>query len=176
MDRAQDISPLVSSEVRPYSTSHIWIVVQMVTGFVLICRSDGGSYDSHLVEHENRRAKGLGHLHYHLHRVRLASAPAVIISPPLLTNTLVRIPSSLEATIWAVPSLIENAVAVSVIGVLMGPMYPIVVNHAKNVPPRWLLTGAIGWIAGIGIAGSAVLPLITGVLAARFGISSLQPL
>lgn len=81
----------------------------------------------------------------------------------------------LEATIWAVPSLIENAVAVSVIGVLMGPMYPIVVNHAKNVLPRWLLTGAIGWIAGIGIAGSAVLPLITGVLAARFGISSLQP-
>ncbi|THH17555.1 hypothetical protein EW146_g3290 [Bondarzewia mesenterica] len=82
----------------------------------------------------------------------------------------------LEATIWAVPSLVENAVAVSFIGLLMGPMYPILVNHAQNVLPRWLLTGSIGWIAGIGQAGSAILPLVTGVLASRFGISSLQPL
>lgn len=82
----------------------------------------------------------------------------------------------LEVTVWAVPSLIENAVAVSFIGLLMGPMYPILVNHAQNVLPRWLLTGSIGWIAGIGQAGSAILPLITGVLASKFGIGSLQPL
>lgn len=84
--------------------------------------------------------------------------------------------SRLEATVWAVPSLIENAVAVSLIGVLLGPMYPILVNYAKDVLPRWLLTGALGWIVGIGQAGSAALPFITGLLAAKYGIASLQPL
>ncbi|KAI0064407.1 MFS general substrate transporter [Artomyces pyxidatus] len=82
----------------------------------------------------------------------------------------------LEATIWAVPSLIENAVAVSFIGLLMGPMYPILINHATKILPRWLLAGAVGVIAGVGQSGSAIVPFITGVLAAKYGISSLQPL
>ncbi|KAI0322850.1 MFS general substrate transporter [Amylostereum chailletii] len=82
----------------------------------------------------------------------------------------------LEITVWAVPSLIENAVAVSMIGVLIGPMYPIVVNHATKIFPKWILGGALGIISGFGQTGSAFLPFITGVLAAKFGIGSLQPL
>lgn len=60
--------------------------------------------------------------------------------------------------------------------------------------PQWLLTGSIGWIAGMqisillsaslclqayigfGQAGSALLPFMTGALANKFGINSLQPL
>ncbi|KAI0298671.1 hypothetical protein B0F90DRAFT_1632413, partial [Multifurca ochricompacta] len=49
------------------------------------------------------------------------------------------------------------------------------IAHATTVLPKWLLAGAIG-IAAIGQAGSAVLPLLTGILASKFGISSLQPL
>ncbi|TFK46868.1 MFS general substrate transporter [Heliocybe sulcata] len=81
----------------------------------------------------------------------------------------------LEITIWLVPNLYENAIAVSFIGLLMGPMYPILVDHATKILPRWLLTGSVGWIAGFGQAGSAVLPFVTGILAARYGIGSLQP-
>ncbi|KAG5649600.1 hypothetical protein H0H81_002891 [Sphagnurus paluster] len=83
---------------------------------------------------------------------------------------------SLELVVWLVPSLIGNAVAVSLVGLLLGPMYPIAISHAGRVLPRWILTGAIGWIAGFGQAGSAVLPFLTGSLAAKFGIKSLQPL
>ncbi|KIJ23443.1 hypothetical protein M422DRAFT_39610 [Sphaerobolus stellatus SS14] len=82
----------------------------------------------------------------------------------------------LEITIWLVPSLIENAVSVSFIGFLLGPLYPAIMNQARNVIPRWLLTGSIGWISGFGQAGSALLPFITGALANKFGINSLQPL
>ena len=39
-----------------------------------------------------------------------------------------------------------------------------------------MLTGGIGWIAGFGQAGSALLPFITGAIASERGISSLQPL
>ncbi|KAF9443949.1 hypothetical protein P691DRAFT_678516, partial [Macrolepiota fuliginosa MF-IS2] len=75
-----------------------------------------------------------------------------------------------------VPSLIGGAVAVSIVGVLLGPMYPIAMNQAGRVLPRWLLTGSIGWIAGFGQAGSAALPFMTGAISSRHGIKSLQPL
>ncbi|KAF7791641.1 hypothetical protein EIP86_002661 [Pleurotus ostreatoroseus] len=81
----------------------------------------------------------------------------------------------LEVTVWVVPSLFENAVAVSVIGLLLGPMYPILMNHSRSILPKWLFTCCAGWIGGVGQAGSAVLPFITGLLASKFGIGSLQP-
>jgi hypothetical protein len=55
-------------------------------------------------------------------------------------------------------------------------MYPIAMNQAGRVLPRALLTPSIGWIAGFGQAGSALLPFITGALAGAEGISTLQPL
>ena len=57
---------------------------------------------------------------------------------------------SLELIVWLVPSLIGDAVAVALVGVLLGPFYPIAMNHAGRVLPRWLLTVSIGWIAGFG--------------------------
>ncbi|EKM58041.1 uncharacterized protein PHACADRAFT_89844 [Phanerochaete carnosa HHB-10118-sp] len=82
----------------------------------------------------------------------------------------------LEIIIWLVPSLIGNALAVSFIGMLLGPVYPIAMNHAARILPHWLLTGSIGWIAGFGQAGSAFLPFMTGVIASKEGIWALQPL
>ncbi|TFL07868.1 MFS general substrate transporter [Pterulicium gracile] len=81
-----------------------------------------------------------------------------------------------EIMVWFLPSLVGGAVAVSIVGFLLGPLYPIAMNHAARILPRWLLTASIGWIAGIGQAGSALLPFITGAFASRFGIVSLQPL
>lgn len=82
----------------------------------------------------------------------------------------------LELIIWFVPSLVDDAVAVAIIGVLMGPMYPIAMNHCGRIFPRWLLTGAIGWIAGSGQAGSALVPFTAGAIASKAGIATLQPL
>ncbi|KAH0839564.1 MFS general substrate transporter [Lanmaoa asiatica] len=81
----------------------------------------------------------------------------------------------LELVIWFMPSLVGDAVAVAIIGLLMGPMYPIAMNHCGRVFPRWLLTGAIGWIAGSGQAGSALVPFMAGAIASKAGIATLQP-
>ncbi|KAK0234035.1 MFS general substrate transporter [Armillaria fumosa] len=83
---------------------------------------------------------------------------------------------ALELTVWFVPSIIENGVAISFVGLLLGPMFPILVVHATRILPAWLLTESVGWITGIGMSGSAALPFITGLLASRYGIRSLQPL
>ncbi|KAJ4472532.1 major facilitator superfamily domain-containing protein [Lentinula edodes] len=82
----------------------------------------------------------------------------------------------LEIVVWLVPSLIGNAVAVSLVGLFFGPMFPVALSASRKVIPRWIYTGAIGWITGIGQAGSAALPFLTGALADAVGISSLQPL
>ncbi|KAG2008461.1 MFS transporter [Coprinopsis cinerea AmutBmut pab1-1] len=82
----------------------------------------------------------------------------------------------LELTIWFVPSIIQNAIAVSVIGLLLGPMFPIIISHSSRILPRWMLTACVGWITGIAVSGSAALPFITGVLASSLGIRALQPL
>lgn len=66
--------------------------------------------------------------------------------------------------------------AVSLVGFLLGPLYPIVINHAGRILPHWLLTESVGWIAGFGQAGSAFVPLITGTIASKEGIEALQPL
>lgn len=55
-------------------------------------------------------------------------------------------------------------------------MFPVALSASRKVIPRWIYTGAIGWITGIGQAGSAALPFLTGALADAVGISSLQPL
>ena len=113
----------------------------------------------------------------------LPVSPSSASSPPCnpwnspLTHRAPPFPTGrLELVVWLVPSLIGGALAVSFVGVLLGPIYPLVMNHASRVLPPWLLTGSVGWIAGVGQTGSAILPFITGVLAGRFGITSLQPL
>ncbi|KAI0316667.1 major facilitator superfamily domain-containing protein [Amylostereum chailletii] len=94
--------------------------------------------------------------------------------PAVLTYMLVAI--GLELIVWFVPSLISGGVAIALIGLILGPIYPIAINETGKIPPRWLLTGSISWIAAFGTAGSAAIPFIAGVLAQEKGIWSLQPL
>ena len=74
------------------------------------------------------------------------------------------------------PSFTAAAVSVSIIGILLGPMYPIAINHTARVLPRHLVNGTVGWMAACGAGGSALLPFITGTMASNLGIESLQPL
>ena len=82
----------------------------------------------------------------------------------------------LVLVIWLVPSLVGNAVAVSLLGLFAGPMYPIMLNRAGRALPASIITGAVGWIAGVGTVGAALFPFVTGALASGFGVQSLQPL
>ncbi|KAG8716017.1 hypothetical protein FRC11_011273 [Ceratobasidium sp. 423] len=72
---------------------------------------------------------------------------------------------ALELVIWLVPNIIGNAVAVSIVGMLLGA-----------IVPKRILTGSIGWIASFGQAGSAVFPFMTGALAQKHGVKVLQPM
>ncbi|TCD71912.1 hypothetical protein EIP91_000044 [Steccherinum ochraceum] len=83
---------------------------------------------------------------------------------------------AMQLIIWFVPSLIGNAVAVSISGLFLGPIYPIVMNQTALIIPPHLRTGCISWIGGFGQAGSAFMPFVTGALASSRGIECIQPL
>lgn len=68
----------------------------------------------------------------------------------------------LEFVIWFVPSLIAAGVCFSLVGVALGPMYPSCVMILTEIMPPDLHTGAIGFLACLGIVGSAIMPFITG--------------
>ncbi|CAE6416267.1 unnamed protein product [Rhizoctonia solani] len=82
----------------------------------------------------------------------------------------------LELVVWLVPDIIGNALAVCLVGLLLGPMFPVAMNTTSNIVPRRILTGSIGWIASFGQVGSAVFPFMTGALAQKYGVKVLQPM
>jgi hypothetical protein len=55
---------------------------------------------------------------------------------------------SLEIIIWFTPSesLMGNAIAISFIGVLLAPMFPMAMNYAACILPRRILTGSLGLV------------------------------
>ena len=66
-------------------------------------------------------------------------------------------------------------ISVTIIGFILGPMYPIVINHTARVLPRHLVNGTVGWISACGAGGSTLLSYATGEMASKLGIESLQP-
>ena len=74
------------------------------------------------------------------------------------------------------PNLYSSAICVSFVGFFLGPIFPIVMNHAGTVFPPELISGSIGWITSFGAAGGAAFPFITGAIASGTSIGSLQPL
>jgi fucose permease len=76
---------------------------------------------------------------------------------------------------WLVPNVITNAVAVSILGLLLGPVYPCANSYFMRLLPRSTQTSAMGFIASAGSSGGAVAPFTTGILAQAVGTYVLHP-
>ncbi|RBR17404.1 hypothetical protein FVER53590_11899 [Fusarium verticillioides] len=83
---------------------------------------------------------------------------------------------ALELVFWLVPNLIVSAVAAALIGVAMGPMYPVAVVLITKIMPRSLHVGTIGFAASFGGSGGAILPFAVGAIAQARGVQTLQPI
>lgn len=83
--------------------------------------------------------------------------------------------AALQLLAWLTPNLIGNAVAVSLLGLLLGPIYPCAQTIFSRLMPRNIQTTAIGFIGGAGSSGGAVAPFTTGILAQAAGTWVLHP-
>lgn len=82
----------------------------------------------------------------------------------------------LQLLVWWVPNIVGNAVAVSIVGLALGPIYPCSVSVImRNLPSRDTLSG-MGTISAFGSMGGAVAPFLTGLLAQAVGTWVLHPI
>jgi len=82
----------------------------------------------------------------------------------------------LELVFWLVPSLITSAIAVALLGMVMGPMFPTAIVLVTKLLPRSLHVGTIGFGTAFGGSGGAVFPFLVGAIAQRKGVKTLQPI
>ncbi|CAL3968648.1 unnamed protein product [Diplocarpon coronariae] len=83
--------------------------------------------------------------------------------------------SGLELIFWLVPNLVVSAVAVSLLGMFMGPMFPTAIVMVTKLLPKDLHVGCIGFGTAFGGSGGAIFPFIVGAIAQSKGVKTLQP-
>lgn len=74
------------------------------------------------------------------------------------------------------PQFIVAAVAVGLIGLFLGPLFPSAVVVMSKLLPRHMHVGAIGFTSAFGGGGAAVLPFAVGAIAQAKGVQVLQPI
>ncbi|QIW99102.1 hypothetical protein AMS68_004620 [Peltaster fructicola] len=77
---------------------------------------------------------------------------------------------------WLVPSIIGDAVAISILGLVLGPIYPCAQTVFSRLLPRKLQVVGVSFISSAGSSGGAVVPLMTGLIAQAVGTYALHPI
>ncbi|RSL90940.1 hypothetical protein CEP51_000461 [Fusarium floridanum] len=82
----------------------------------------------------------------------------------------------LQLVFWFVLDVAVDAIAISLLGFIIAPFFPVGVSVLTNLLPRELHVAAIGVTATVGQAGSAAFPFLTGAIASKVGVAVLQPI
>ncbi|RFU32088.1 hypothetical protein B7463_g4277, partial [Scytalidium lignicola] len=81
-----------------------------------------------------------------------------------------------EFLVWFVPNVIGDAVAVSIVGLLLGPVYPCAASLFLRSISRKDQVSSLGVISAFGSSGGALAPFMTGILAQAVGTFVLHPI
>lgn len=81
-----------------------------------------------------------------------------------------------QSLVWAVPNVITNAVAESIVGFFLGPIYPLAVAVFFQLWPRNIQISSMSMVSSMGSSGGAFVPFITGLMAQRLTTVVLHPI
>lgn len=81
-----------------------------------------------------------------------------------------------QLLVWLVPNVVGEAVAVAVVGLLLGPVYPCATAVFSKLIPRRLQMSSLAAVSALGSSGGAVAPFFTGLLAQEVGTWVLHPI
>ncbi|KAK9470795.1 major facilitator superfamily domain-containing protein [Dipodascopsis tothii] len=84
--------------------------------------------------------------------------------------------ASFELMTWLIPNVIGGAVAVSLAGVFIGPIYPCVMTTTSVLLPRRIQAISLTIITAFGSCGGALWPFVIGLLAQAKGTWVLHPM
>ncbi|KAJ5766200.1 uncharacterized protein N7511_003816 [Penicillium nucicola] len=98
-----------------------------------------------------------------------------LIGEKLAITIYISLEMGLCLVLYLVPNFFAGAIAVSLQGFFLGPLFPGVVVVTTKLLPKHLHVSAIGFCAAFGGGGAAVLPFVVGVLAQVKGVEVLMP-
>jgi len=104
------------------------------------------------------------------------SAPAHKIGEKIFVYGVVLGAAAFQMLVWFVPNVIGDAVAVAIVGLLLGPIYPCATVIFSSAISRQEQVSGLSVISAFGSSGGAVAPLITGILAQAVGTFVLHPI
>lgn len=108
---------------------------------------------------------------------RLVLTPlAPKIGEKLAVTIFIVIAAALQLMVWLVPNIVGIAVAESLVGLVLGPVYPCATAILSRLLPRNIQIPAISFVTSMGSSGGALIPLVTGLMAQKLGTVVLHPI
>ncbi|KAJ5654022.1 hypothetical protein N7490_001025 [Penicillium lividum] len=77
---------------------------------------------------------------------------------------------------WLIPNVIGEAVAVAILGVLLGAVYPCATSVFTKLLPRNMHIPSLSFVSALGSSGGAVWPFLTGIISQHVGTMVLHPI
>jgi len=84
--------------------------------------------------------------------------------------------AGLEVIFWKVPHFLVSAIAVSLQGFFLGPVFPSALVVTTKLLPKQLHVTAVSFVSAVGSSGGAIWPFVVGAVAQRKGVETLQPI
>ena len=106
----------------------------------------------------------------------LLSHPAHKVGEKKSTFFLIAGAAAFQLLVWLVPNVVGPAVAVSIVGLLLGPVYPCATAVFSRLIPLRLQMSSLAAVSAMGSSGGAVAPFFTGILAQSSGTWVLHPI
>ena len=106
----------------------------------------------------------------------LLSHPAHSLGEKRAVFLLILGAACFQLLVWLVPNVVGDAVAVSVVGLLLGPVYPCATAVFSKLIPKRLQMSSLAAVSALGSSGGAVAPFFTGLLAQEVGTWVLHPI
>jgi fucose permease len=106
----------------------------------------------------------------------LLSHPAHKIGEKVFVYGMVVGAGIFELLVWWVPNIIGDAVAVAIVGLLLGPVYPCATVIFSRAIGRREQVSSLSVISAFGSSGGAVAPFTTGILAQVAGTFVMHPI
>ena len=82
---------------------------------------------------------------------------------------------ALQLVFWLVPQFVVSAVAASLVGFFIGPMFPGAINLTAKLLPKHIHVSAMGFAMAMGGTGGTIFPFAIGAIAEGSGVWVLQP-
>ncbi|KAK9376545.1 major facilitator superfamily domain-containing protein [Lipomyces chichibuensis] len=98
-----------------------------------------------------------------------------LFSPRAVIFVILAVAASFELITWLVPNIIGDAVAVCIVGLFVGPMYPSAITAISHIIPRRTQNFSLTIVTAFGSCGGALWPFITGLLAQTKGTFVVHP-